>query len=47
MRGREHRAFRRLTGARLEQLLPSGTGQGSAPPPGKPAGKEPGEAGPG
>jgi proteasome alpha subunit len=44
MRGREHRAFRRLTGARLEQLLPSGAKRASAPP-GKPAGAEPGEAG--
>ena len=46
MRGREHRAFRRLTGRRLEELLPS-KGKASAPPPGKPAGEEPGEAGPG
>src|SRR5215813_13733476 len=46
MRGREHRAFRRLTGRRLEELLPS-QGKASAPPPDKPAGEEPGEAGPG
>ena len=46
MRGREHRAFRRLTGRRLEELLPS-KGKASAPPPDKPAAKEPGEAGPG
>jgi proteasome alpha subunit len=46
MRGREHRAFRRLTGRRLEELLP-GKGKASAPPPAKPAGEEPGEAGPG
>jgi proteasome alpha subunit len=46
MRGREHRAFRRLTGRRLEELLPS-KGKASAPPPDKPAGEEPGEAGPG
>ena len=46
MRGREHRAFRRLTGARLEQLLSAGTGPASAPPD-KPAEPEPGEAGPG
>src|SRR5215510_7519315 len=46
MRGREHRAFRRLTGARLEQLLSSGTGPAPAPPD-KPAEPEPGEAGPG
>jgi proteasome alpha subunit len=46
MRGREHRAFRRLTGPRLEELLPS-KGKASAPPPDKPAGEEPGEAGPG
>src|SRR5215468_3806083 len=45
MRGREHRAFRRLTGTRLEQLLPSGAGKASAPPPDKPAGADPGEAG--
>jgi proteasome alpha subunit len=45
MRGREHRAFRRLTGARLEQLLPSGTGKASAPPRDKSAGADPGEAG--
>ncbi|HXZ76315.1 MAG TPA: proteasome subunit alpha, partial [Streptosporangiaceae bacterium] len=45
MRGREHRAFRRLTGTRLEQLLPSGTRAAPAPPPDKPAGAEPGEAG--
>src|SRR6478752_1381484 len=45
MRGREHRAFRRLTGRRLEEVLPS-KGKASAPPPGKPAGEEPGEAGP-
>jgi proteasome alpha subunit len=44
MRGREHRAFRRLTGARLEQLLPSGT-KPASPPPDKPAGAGPGEAG--
>jgi proteasome alpha subunit len=46
MRGREHRAFRRLTGRRLEELLPS-KGKASAPPPDKPAAEEPGEAGPG
>ena len=46
MRGREHRAFRRLTGRPLEELLPS-KGKVSAPPPDKPAGEEPGEAGPG
>jgi len=46
MRGREHRAFRRLTGRPLEELLPS-KGKASAPPPDKPAGEEPGEAGPG
>ena len=46
MRGREHRAFRRLTGPRLEELLPS-KGKASAPPPDKPTGEEPGEAGPG
>jgi proteasome alpha subunit len=46
MRGREHRAFRRLTGRRLEELLPS-KGKASAPPPDKPTGEEPGEAGPG
>jgi proteasome alpha subunit len=46
MRGREHRAFRRLTGRRLEELLPS-KGKASAPRPDKPAAKEPGEAGPG
>jgi proteasome alpha subunit len=46
MRGREHRAFRRLTGRRLEELLPS-KGKASAPPPDKPAGEEPGEADPG
>jgi proteasome alpha subunit len=46
MRGREHRAFRRLTGRPLEELLPS-KGKASAPPPDKPAAKEPGEAGPG
>ena len=45
MRGREHRAFRRLTGRRLEELLsaartPPG-GQGQAP-----AAPEPGDAGP-
>jgi proteasome alpha subunit len=46
MRGREHRAFRRLTGRPLEELLPS-KGKASAPPPDKPTGEEPGEAGPG
>ena len=46
MRGREHRAFRRLTGRRLEELLP-GKGKASAPPPDKPAAEKPGEAGPG
>jgi proteasome alpha subunit len=46
MRGREHRAFRRLTGARLEQLLSSSKGPAS-PPPDKPPEPEPGEAGPG
>ena len=46
MRGREHRAFRRLTGRRLEELLPS-KGKASAPPPDKPAAEKPGEAGPG
>jgi proteasome alpha subunit len=46
MRGREHRAFRRLTGRRLEELLPS-KGKAAAPPPGKPAAEKPGEAGPG
>jgi proteasome alpha subunit len=45
MRGREHRAFRRLTGVPLEQLLPSGTGKASAPPRDKSAGADPGEAG--
>jgi proteasome alpha subunit len=45
MRGREHRAFRRLTGRRLEELLPS-KGKASAPTPDKPAGEDPGEAGP-
>src|SRR5215468_2767191 len=45
MRGRAHRAFRRLTGARLEQLVASATGRASAPPPDKPAGADPGEAG--
>jgi len=46
MRGREHRAFRRLTGRRLEELLPS-KGKAAAPPPDKPAAEKPGEAGPG
>ena len=46
MRGREHRAFRRLTGRPLEELLPS-KGKASAPPPDKPAAEKPGEAGPG
>jgi proteasome alpha subunit len=46
MRGREHRAFRRLTGRPLEELLPS-KGKASAPPPDKPTGEEPGKAGPG
>jgi len=46
MRGREHRAFRRLTGRRLEELLP-GKGKASAPPPDKPEEEKPGEAGPG
>src|SRR4029077_19768261 len=46
MRGREHRAFRRLTGRRLEELLsaartpPGGKGQAAAA-------KEPGDAGSG
>jgi len=48
MRGREHRAFRRLTGPRLEELLsaartPPGGGQGKAPA----APPEPGPAGSG
>jgi len=47
MRGRAHRAFRRLTGRRLEELLPAaadaGTGGGKGD--GKPAAPEPGEAG--
>jgi proteasome alpha subunit len=43
MRGRAHRAFRRLTGARLEELVTSATGRSE---PAKPAaGPEPGEAG--
>jgi proteasome alpha subunit len=46
MRGREHRAFRRLTGRRLEELLPS-KGKAAAPPPDRPAAEKPGEAGPG
>jgi proteasome alpha subunit len=46
MRGREHRAFRRLTGRPLEELLPS-KGKASAPPPDKPTGEEPGKAGSG
>jgi proteasome alpha subunit len=46
MRGREHRALRRLTGRRLEELLPS-QGKAAAPPPDKPAAEKPGEAGPG
>jgi proteasome alpha subunit len=46
MRGREHRAFRRVTGRPLEELLPS-KGKASASPPDKPTGEEPGEAGPG
>jgi proteasome alpha subunit len=47
MRGRAHRAFRRLTGARLEELVASATGRtGGAAEPGQPAaGPEPGEAG--
>jgi proteasome alpha subunit len=40
MRGREHRSFRRLTGRRLEELLPAGgtaaTPRSSTPPPDKP-----------
>jgi proteasome alpha subunit len=55
MRGRAHRTFRRLTGARLEELLPAGgtaaTRRGaapSAPPPDEPSGgPEPGGAGSG
>ena len=40
MRGREHRAFRRLTGARLAELLSAGaaTQQSSPPPEEEPAG---------
>ena len=46
MRGRAHRAFRRLTGARLEELVASATGRSGAPgEPSKPAGPEPGESG--
>jgi len=46
MRGRAHRAFRRLTGARLEELVASATGRSGAPGgPSKPAGPEPGESG--
>jgi len=46
MRGRAHRAFRRLTGARLEELVASATGRsGAAGEPSKPAGPEPGESG--
>jgi proteasome alpha subunit len=47
VRGRPHRTFRRLTGARLEELVSSATGRGKGPgKPGKPAaGPEPGEAG--
>jgi proteasome alpha subunit len=42
MRGRAHRAFRRLTGARLDELVASATGRSE---PAKPApGPEPGEA---
>ena len=46
MRGRAHRAFRRLTGTRLEELVASATGRSGAPgEPSKPAGPEPGESG--
>jgi proteasome alpha subunit len=47
MRGRAHRTFRRLTGARLEELVASTAGRGGgAAAPGQPAaGPEPGEAG--
>jgi len=47
MRGRAHRAFRRLTGARLEELVASATGRAGAPgEPSKPAtGPEPGQPG--
>ena len=46
MRGRAHRAFRRLTGARLEEVVASATGRSGAPgEPSKPAGPEPGESG--
>jgi len=47
MRGRAHRAFRRLTGARLEELVASATGRSGAPgEPSKPAtGPEPGQPG--
>ena len=43
MRGRAHRAFRRLTGARLEELLASATGRSGPSTPA--AGPEPGESG--
>jgi proteasome alpha subunit len=43
MRGRAHRAFRRLTGARLGELVASATGRSEPPKPA--AGPEPGEAG--
>ena len=47
MRGREHRAFRRLTGPRLEELVASATGRDGAPaePPKPATGPEPGEPG--
>jgi len=47
MRGRAHRAFRRLTGARLEELVASATGRAGVPgEPSKPAtGPEPGQPG--
>jgi proteasome alpha subunit len=47
MRGRAHRTFRRLTGARLEELVASATGRGggAASPGQPPAAPEPGEPG--
>ena len=49
MRGMEHRTFRRLTGARLAELLPAGGAAATqeAPTPGEPGGAGQGEAGPG
>ncbi len=44
VRGRAHRTFRRLTGPRLEELVPS---KGKASAPAGAPGDEPGEAGPG